>query len=104
MNAAGRIRAGQAVPISPEVRILVPPLHGHSDMDFAKIRRITITALFSDELLLEYLVFKGGNALSLVYELSSRSSLDLDFSIEKDFADIDDIQERLFSSLLKKGF
>ena len=39
-------------------------------MDFAEIRRVTITALFSDHVLYERLVLKGGNALSLVYGIT----------------------------------
>ncbi len=42
-------------------------------MDFTEIRRIAITALFSDDMLLDRLVLKGGNALSLVYDLTSPS-------------------------------
>ncbi len=38
---------------------------------FVTVRRLIITALFADEKLTEQLVLKGGNALSLVYELSS---------------------------------
>jgi hypothetical protein len=64
-------------------------------MDFAEVRRLTIVALFSDDLLFEQLVLKGGNALSLVYNLSPRTSLDLDFSIENDFADLDDTRNRI---------
>ena len=33
------------------------------------------------------IVLKGGNALNLVYKLSSRTSVDLDFSIDRDFED-----------------
>ncbi len=43
-------------------------------MDFDEIRRVTITALFSDEVLFDHLVLKGGNALSLVYGLTERTS------------------------------
>ncbi len=66
---------------------------------FATIRRQTITALFADDKLLELLVLKGGNALSLVHGLSPRSSLDVDFSIEGDFPDIDEVRIRIFRSL-----
>lgn len=52
---------------------------------FSEIRRLTIRALFADDTLMERLVLKGGNALSLVYGLSPRASLDLDFSLETDF-------------------
>ena len=71
-------------------------------MDFAEVRRVTITALFSDDKLIDQIVLKGGNALSLVYGLSQRTSLDLDFSIEKDFADLTDTRRRIFHALKER--
>src|SRR5712692_1921445 len=71
-------------------------------MDFAEVRKLTIVALFSDDKLFEQLVLKGGNALSLVYGLSPRTSLDLDFSIERDFADLDDTRMRVFRSVRER--
>jgi predicted nucleotidyltransferase component of viral defense system len=68
-------------------------------MDFAQIRRVTITALFSDDMLLDQLVLKGGNALNLVYGLTHRTSLDLDFSMDSDFKNLDEARERLFRAL-----
>jgi predicted nucleotidyltransferase component of viral defense system len=68
-------------------------------IDFQAIRRIAITALFSDDLLFERIVLKGGNALNLVLGISDRTSLDLDFSIENDFEDIEDVQKRILLSL-----
>jgi len=68
-------------------------------MDFAEVRKLTIIALFSDDLLFEHLVLKGGNALSLVHGLSARRSLDLDFSIELDFADLEDARRRIFRAI-----
>lgn len=50
-----------------------------------KIKRLTLRALMSDEKLMYGLVLKGGNALQLVYDITDRASLDIDFSIEKDF-------------------
>src|SRR5580692_11499126 len=67
--------------------------------DFNEVRRLAITAVFSDDLLFEKVVLKGGNALSLALNLSKRTSLDLDFSIEGDFEDIDEIRERLRRAL-----
>src|SRR6267142_229865 len=67
--------------------------------DFKKIRTIAITAIFSDDLMFERLVLKGGNALSLVHGISTRTSLDLDFSIENDFTDLPDIRSRAFRAL-----
>jgi predicted nucleotidyltransferase component of viral defense system len=59
-------------------------------LDFAQIRRTAIAALFSDDVLTEYLVLKGGNALDLVYGITARTSMDLDFSMGKDFEDSSD--------------
>jgi len=71
-------------------------------MDFAEVRRLTIAALFSDDKLFEQIVLKGGNALNLVYDLSPRTSLDLDFSIENDFADFGDARDRIFRAIRKR--
>jgi predicted nucleotidyltransferase component of viral defense system len=67
--------------------------------DYREIRRIAITAIFSDDVLFERVVLKGGNALSLALGLSNRTSLDLDFSIENDFEDLDDIRSRVRKAL-----
>jgi len=69
------------------------------DLDFTSIRRLIITALFADDKLMDKLVLKGGNALSLIYELSTRTSLDLDFSIEKDFEDPEEIRQLILRTL-----
>ncbi|MFN5772293.1 nucleotidyl transferase AbiEii/AbiGii toxin family protein [Flavobacterium sp.] len=42
-----------------------------------------------DEQLMYGLVLKGGNALQLVYEITDRASMDIDFSIEGDFSERD---------------
>ena len=68
-------------------------------MDYDEIRRLTITALFSDDTLLDKIVLKGGNALSLVYGLSRRTSIDVDFSIDTDFEDFEDAKQRIFRAL-----
>lgn len=33
------------------------------------------------------LVLKGGNALRLAYEITNRGSIDIDFSVEREFTD-----------------
>ena len=71
-------------------------------MDFADVRRLTIVALFSDDQLFEQIVLKGGNALNLVYGLSPRTSLDLDFSMESDFTDLDDTRKRIFRAVKER--
>ncbi len=51
---------------------------------------------------MERLVLKGGNALDIVYQLSERSSLDVDFSMEDDVGDDTELQElraRMFRAL-----
>ena len=70
-----------------------------ADIDFAEIRKLSITALFSDDTLLDMLVLKGGNALALVYGFGKRASLDIDLSIDGDFADLDDTRSRIFKAL-----
>ncbi len=51
------------------------------------VKKTALTALMSDDDLFEMLVFKGGNALDLIYKISSRASMDLDFSMATDFSD-----------------
>ncbi|MGA9958858.1 MAG: nucleotidyl transferase AbiEii/AbiGii toxin family protein [Acidobacteriaceae bacterium] len=68
-------------------------------IDFLEVRRIAITAIFSDDVLFDRVVLKGGNALSLALGLSDRTSLDLDFSIENDFEDLADIRRRVLGAL-----
>jgi hypothetical protein len=50
-----------------------------------KVKRLTIIALLADELLMALLVLKGGNAIDIAYDLSSRGSIDIDFSMDRDF-------------------
>lgn len=68
-------------------------------MDLADIRKLVIVGMFSDDLLFQRLVLKGGNAISLVYHYGSRGSLDVDFSIEGDFEDVDDAAHRILHGL-----
>jgi hypothetical protein len=68
-------------------------------MDLSEIRKTVIVALFSDDLLFEMLVLKGGNALNLVYGFGSRSSIDVDLSIQGDFPNLAEAKRRLFAVL-----
>ena len=63
--------------------------------DLRQIRRALLTAVASDDLLYEQLVFKGGNALELIHKIGERASLDLDFSMEGDVANAADLDARL---------
>jgi hypothetical protein len=71
-------------------------------LDHNDIRRIAITAVFSDDYLFERVVLKGGNALAIALGLSGRTSMDLDFSIENDFEDPDEAATRLREALERR--
>lgn len=62
-----------------------------------KVKRLAIIALVSSDYLMEQLVLKGGNAIDLIYQLSGRASIDLDFSIESQFdtGELEQIQSKL---------
>jgi predicted nucleotidyltransferase component of viral defense system len=68
-------------------------------MNLREIRRLVIVALFSDDELMEKFVLKGGNALDIVYNVGTRSSVDIDLSMPDDFTDIQDAKERIFRAL-----
>ena len=68
-------------------------------MDLADIRRLVIIAMFSDDILFGQLALKGGNAVNLVHGLGTRSSIDVDLSLQKDFDDVADSRERIFRAL-----
>jgi len=62
-----------------------------------KIKRLVVIAIFSDDDLLERLVLKGGNALNLAHRVTTRASVDLDFSMEAEFArgELSSIRQRV---------
>ena len=68
-----------------------------------KVKRIAVIALVSDDVLLDLLVLKGGNAINLIHQLTSRASIDLDYSIEGDLDkdQITGIETRIKSTLEK---
>lgn len=70
-----------------------------------KIKAAALVAMVSDDNLMDILVLKGGNALNLVHKLSTRNSMDLDFSMERDFFEgqIEELQ-RTFQRVLDKSF
>lgn len=53
------------------------------------IKKLTLRALVGDEILMKGLVLKGGNALQMAYDITSRGSIDIDFSIANDFSESD---------------
>lgn len=68
-------------------------------MDLSAIRRLIIIAVCSDDVLLDILVLKGGNALNLVHGIGARTSLDIDFSMSGDFEDLKEAERRLSRAL-----
>src|SRR5262245_46310794 len=68
-------------------------------MELIEIRKLIITAIASDDLLMDRLVLKGGNALELVHKIGHRASVDIDYSMESEFEDLSDAEHRLASRL-----
>lgn len=69
------------------------------------IKKITLRALMSDDLLMHGLVLKGGNALQLAYDLTNRGSVDIDFSMENEFSEKDfNRLTNVFHTLLNEEF
>jgi len=55
--------------------------------------------MFSHDDLMERLVLKGGNLLDAVYRVSTRASVDVDFSIEGAFDDLETLRQRIENAL-----
>lgn len=69
------------------------------------IKRLTLRALMADDILMQGLVLKGGNALQLAYDITNRGSIDIDFSMEKEFSEQDFSRlTREFGRLLNNEF
>jgi Nucleotidyl transferase AbiEii toxin, Type IV TA system len=66
------------------------------------VRRLAITAVFSDDYFFERVVLKGGNALAIALGMSGRTSIDLDFSIENDFENPAEAGQRLEAALKRR--
>ncbi len=67
-----------------------------------KVRERILAAVCGDEWLFDRLVLKGGNALALIYRIGQRVSLDLDFSIEGDFENVDEAGARLEQAMINE--
>jgi Nucleotidyl transferase AbiEii toxin, Type IV TA system len=66
------------------------------------IKRLAVTAMFSDDELMDELVLKGGNAMALIHKLTSRESVDIDFSMRHDFPNgPDEVKGRIERALLR---
>lgn len=69
-----------------------------------RIKKLAVTAMFSDDELMDELVLKGGNAMALIHKLTSRESVDLDFSMQHDFKDGPEQVQRRIESALQRTF
>ena len=81
------------------------------DMDLLKtVKRLAITAMISDDILMETFIFKGGSAIDMIYGGNNRASLDLDFSMEKGLSEEEEkdiakkIEETLKDTFMEEGF
>jgi hypothetical protein len=72
---------------------------GNPDTLIERIKRQAIIAVFSNDDLMDRLVLKGGNLLDLVYQISTRASKDLDFSMEGEFSSVDELRTKLSPAL-----
>lgn len=78
--------------------------------ELSNIKLAILRALMKDEILMYGLVLKGGNALSLAYDITDRGSIDIDFSMEKDFTTEEytrinnQLKHLLESELVKVGY
>ena len=67
--------------------------------DLDRIRKLIIQAVVSDDELMNELVLKGGNDLSIVHHIYARTSLDIDFSLKGDFKDRAAIERKIIGAL-----
>jgi len=70
-----------------------------------RIKRLAVISMFSDDELMNRLVLKGGNAIDLIYKISERASIDVDFSLEGEFDEneLKSIEERI-NNVLEETF
>ncbi len=66
-----------------------------------EIKKLAIIAVFSDDILMETFVLKGGNAIDIIYQVANRASIDLDFSIETDLGSIDTFTAKINQALTR---
>ena len=67
-----------------------------------QIKRLVVTAILSDDKLFENLVLKGGNAIDLIHQITTRASVDIDFSMAEDFpGGADELRQRVDRALTR---
>ena len=78
---------------------------GVGQQELNAVKTAALTALLADDELTGRLVLKGGSALEMIYGVSDRASIDLDFSMSGAFAadEIGPLRNRI-EHLLERGF
>lgn len=71
-------------------------------VDVSEVRKRILIGLFSDDELLDRLVLKGGNALEVIHALADRATVDMDFSMEGRFEDVQDAWSRIERALQRE--
>jgi len=68
-----------------------------------EIKRIAVLSMVSDDILMETLIFKGGSAIDMIYDVSGRGSLDLDYSMAEGLSEKEEeeIEKRINEALIK---
>lgn len=76
-------------------------LHKYDDIWLFNMRKNIMISFVSDDDLFERLVLKGGNALELVYRVTKRPSLDIDFSMADEFTteEIPEVKGKILKAL-----
>lgn len=88
----------------PLISMLRSGFNRRLPMDHQDIRRHIIIAIFSDDVLVDAMVVKGGSALELIHKIQSRASIDVDFSMGAADDDLDDqeLASRIQASLTRE--
>ncbi len=65
------------------------------------VKTLALYALFSDDMLMNRLVLKGGSVLDLIYGIAARSSIDLDFSMADDFGneELENVKAQIITAI-----
>lgn len=72
-----------------------------------KVKKVVLSSIYNDDELAQYLTLKGGTLLDMVWEVTGRPSVDIDFSIDTTLSDAldnpDEFGDR-FKKALEQGF
>ncbi|MDA7527475.1 nucleotidyl transferase AbiEii/AbiGii toxin family protein [bacterium] len=72
----------------------------NSESKIETIKKCALKGIVSGDQFRDMLVLKGGNAIDLVHDLGNRASIDLDFSIQGDFDEVEVVALNLETNLI----